>query len=78
MTRTEPVALGALVQLVLNAVLVILTAFNVTDLNAEQTAALFGGANALVAVIVALKTRSVVFSTATVENAERESALDPH
>ena len=73
MPAKEPVALGALVQVALNAVLAIVTAFNVADLSADQTAALFGGANALVAIVVAWKARSVVYSPYTVQIAGAHS-----
>lgn len=64
--QKEPVALGALVQIGLNAVLTLLVAFNIVSLNGEQTAALYGIANVIVIVAVAIKTRSVVFAPYTV------------
>lgn len=76
-TKTEPIALGALVTLVLNAVLGLLAAFSIADLTADQTAAVFGIANVLVVLVVAIKTRSVVYSPATVAQAETEAGLEP-
>jgi hypothetical protein len=78
MTQKEPVALGALVGVVLNAVLGALAAFGVADLTAEQTAAVFAVANALVFVAGAFLTRRVVYSPYTVEVAMAEAAVDPH
>lgn len=76
MNQKEPVALGALVQIGLNAVLSLLVAFNIVTLTTEQTAALYGIANALVAIAVALKARSVVFSPFTVKQAMAPSPED--
>lgn len=75
MPSKEPVALGALVQVALNAVLALVVAFGV-DFTTEQTAALFGVANALVAVVVAWKARSVVYSPHTVHEAMKPSPED--
>lgn len=64
--QREPIAIGALVQIGMNAILSALVAFHIVTLDGEQTAALYGIANAAVAVAVALKTRSVTFSPADV------------
>lgn len=76
MPSKEPVALGAVVGVVLNAILVVLAAFDVADLSADQTAAIFGLANALTFVVVAFKTRSVVYSPYTVQQAMKPSPED--
>ena len=76
MNQKEPVALGALVQLGLNAVLTILVAFSVVSLSGDQTAALYGAANALCAIVVAWKSRSVVYSPYTVTQAMKPSPED--
>lgn len=76
MTQKEPVALGALVQVALNAVLSILVAFGIVTLDGDQTAALYGAANAAVAVVVAVKTRAVVYAPSTVAEAGRPSPED--
>lgn len=78
MKNKEPVALGALVTAGVNAVLFILSAFGVADLDGQQTAAVFLGVNFLVLAVVAIKTRSVVFSQNTVTNADVEAHLSPH
>lgn len=77
-TKTEPVALGALVQIALNAVLTLLVAFNVVTLTGEQTAALYGVANVVVTIVVAVKARSVVYSPYTVQEAMKPSPEDLH
>lgn len=66
LTQREPVAIGALVQVGMNAILSALVAFHVVALDGNQTAALYGIANAVVAIAVAVKTRAVVFSPADV------------
>ena len=76
-TKTEPVALGALVTSAVNAVLLVLSAFNVASLSGDQTAAVFGIVNIVIAVVIAIKTRSVVYAPATVQDAANEAAL-PH
>lgn len=76
MVNKEPVALGAIVGVVLNAILVVLSTFNVVDLNAEQTGAIFGLANAVTFVVVAVKTRSVVYAPYTVQQAGKPSPED--
>lgn len=67
-SQKEPVALGALVGVILNAVLLALSAFSVVSLTDMQTAAVYGLANAICFVAVALKTRQVVFSPYTIAN----------
>lgn len=62
MTKPEPVALGAIVQIALNAVLSVLVAFGIVSLTADQTAALYGAANAVVAVVIAVRTRAIVLA----------------
>lgn len=62
----EPVYVGALVTLGANAVLTILTVFEVLNLTAEQTSAVYMALNFLVALAVAIKTRSVVWSPDTI------------
>lgn len=69
MTNREPVALGALVQMALNAVLTLLVAFEIVSLTDLQTAALYGVANVGCVIVVAIKTRSVVYSPFTVKQA---------
>lgn len=76
-TKSEPIALGALVTIILNAALLVLSAFGVASLDGEETAAVYTGANALVVLVVALKTRSVVYSPATVQQAGVEANLEP-
>lgn len=66
LSQREPVALGALVQIGVNAILSALVAFHVVTLDGEQTAAVYGVVNAIVAIVVAIKTRSVTFSPADV------------
>lgn len=76
MTRPEPVALGAIVQIALNAVLSILVAFAVVSLTADQTAALYGAANAVVAVIIAVRTRAIVLAPSAIAPPVPGSAED--
>lgn len=65
-SQKEPVALGALVGVILNAVLLALSAFGILSLSDMQTAAVYGLANAICFVVVAVKTRQVVFSPYTI------------
>jgi hypothetical protein len=69
MTTKEPVALGALVQMVLNAILTGLTEFNVIDFTGNQTAYLYGAVNVVMVVFIAFKTRAVVYSPYTIREA---------
>lgn len=66
LTQREPIALGALVQIGVNAVLSALVAFHVVTLDGDQTAAVYGIVNAVVAIVIAVKTRAVTFSPADV------------
>lgn len=75
-TQREPVALGALVQIGVNAVLSALVAFHVVTLDGDQTAAVYGIANAVVAILIAVKTRAVTFSPADV-NANYTPVVTP-
>lgn len=59
MTKTEPVAVSAAILVLVNAVLVCITAFGLT-LSADQTAAIMGLANATVGVVLAIWTRGKV------------------
>ena len=59
MTKTEPVAVSAAILVLVNAVLVCITAFGLT-LSADQTAAIMGLANATVGVVLAIWTRGNV------------------
>ena len=65
-TQKEPVALGALVQMGMNAILTLLVVFSIISLTGEQTAALYATANFLVILVVSWKTRSIVYSPYTV------------
>lgn len=67
-SQKEPVALGALVQGALNAILLVLSSFHLASLSGEQTAAIFALANIALIIVVAFKTRQVVFSPYTVAN----------
>ena len=69
MNAKEPVALGALVQMALNAVLTGLTEFNVIDFTGNQTAYLYGAVNTIMVIFLAIKTRSVVYSPYTIREA---------
>lgn len=76
-TAREPVALGYLAVLLLNALLTGLTVFDVVDLTGEQIAWAYMALNAVVLLVAAVKTRSVVFSPATVARADIEAEI-PH
>ena len=52
-TSREPVAVGALAQMVVTATLAVLAAFGVWSPTEEQTAAIFGALTALLAVVAA-------------------------
>lgn len=66
LSQREPIALGALVQIGVNAILSALVAFHVVTLDGDQTAAVYGVVNAVCAIVVAVKTRQVTFSPADV------------
>ena len=73
MNQKEPVVLGGLVILAYNAILTALLEFNVWSPTAGQQRALYGLVNAALVIIVAFKTRSVVYSPYTVSQATKPS-----
>jgi hypothetical protein len=75
-SRPTPITLGAIVQISLNAVLTVLLAFGVVSLTADQTGALYGAANAIVAVIIAVRTRSIVLAPTEIVPPAPGSAQD--
>lgn len=64
LTQKEPIAVGAAVTMLVNAVLLVLASFHVVTLDAEQTAAIFAAANAVTTIVVAIATRRIVVSPA--------------
>lgn len=69
-TRTEPIALGAVVYLAVNLLITGLTTFGAVSLTSDQTSWVYLAANVITTIAVAIKTRSIVWAPASVEDAD--------
>lgn len=74
--KSEPVAFGAIVYIIVNLILTGLAVWDVASLTSEQTAWVYLAANGVTTIVVALKTRSVVYAPYTVQEAMKPSPED--